>query len=266
MNQSLSDGAPGGGRWFRFAYLNRGRDGREILPYQARDGDATLAVHEALLARGYTYAGPLYNYPGRGGRSTTERQIQTSFLNSNDLLVLTTRPPLDDDKEPGRSNIACSYTDLESRVFASIRRHLSYCSRRRVAVSLSHVLASPHIARLGNIQFRLNGGAGIDAIQGYDDDRWRRQSKDLPDRVAYLVFETQAWPGGPGLLASFGISGTDTLAWNFILAKQYAHLIGAVPFAMVEIKSPRSPKQPQTLEFLRDWKVKVHTSPGRQAS
>lgn len=246
--------------WFRLAYLVQGRHGRDLLPHQTRDGEAALLLQPILCARGFDYAGPIFNYPGRHQKTEFELATDHSFLQPGDLLVLTTRPPLDDLADGVRHRVHRSYTALEESVFSCIRRHLSHCSRSRVTVAERHARASSEVARMSNVQFRQKRGAAIDAFLTYDQGRWQRPEADSGTTVAYLIFEEQAWENGPGVLACFGMCGTATLAWSFLLATRHPQLVASVPFVMAEITEPIRAARPQTAEFARDWKLRFLTT------
>ena len=243
-------------RWFRLTFL-AGRTDRELLLNITRDAEAALALQPALCARGFHFAGPIFNYPATLQHPKTPFVFDDSFFEPGDLLVLTTRPPLDDLIDGVRGGIQRSYTTLEVTVLALLRRHFAHCSRVRVRVAERHILASDEIAQMANIQFRQNGGAAIDAVLPYKSSRWQHSRGAPRKTAAYLIYEAQAWPNGPALLASFGMSGTDTLAWNTLLATRYQHLIATTPFVLAEITAPKRPAQPQTLDFLRDWEVRL---------
>ena len=246
-----------GRRWFRFAYV-AGRADRELLPDHTRDADAALALQPALCARGFRFAGPILNYPAKEQHHPKAPIVfDDSFLQPSDLLVLVTRPPLDDMVDGVRGRIQRSGTTLETKVLACLRRHLAHCSRARVRVADTHARASEEVAQLSNIQFRQKRGAAIDAVLAHASGRWQRGLGAAPTTVAYLIYEQQAWANGCGVLASFGLSGTDTLAWNTILAAKYPELVASAPFLMAEITTHDRVEQPHTLEYLREWKVRL---------
>lgn len=247
-------------RWFRFAYLVPGRRDRELLPHQTRDAEASLFLQPVLCARGFRYAGPILNYPASRHGHNSGGATEETFLRPNDLLVLTTRPPLDDSTDGVRHRVHRSRTALEDRLFACIRRHLSHCSRMRVTVSDMHARASPEVARMHNVQFRQKRGSAIDAFLTYDTGRWQRPQADSATTIAYLIFEPQAWDNGPGVLACFGMCGTATLVWNFLLATRHTPLVASVPFVMAEIIEPARPVRPQSVDFALDWKLRFLTT------
>lgn len=265
MNASGDEGLSGGRRWFRFAYLVPGRDGRELPPDKTRDAEAALFLQPVLSARGFRFAGTILNYPARGQSAETDIAMDHAFLRPGDVLVLTTRPPLDDLVDGVRHRVHRSNTALEAKVFACIRRHLSHCSRSRVTVADMHARASADVARMGNVQFRQKRGAAIDAFLPYGSGRWQRAGTDCRASLAYLIFEERAWENGPGVLACFGMCGTDTLAWNFLLATQHSALVATVSLAMAEITAPKRPVRLHTVDFAGDWKVRLMTSDARPA-
>jgi hypothetical protein len=253
---------PGTRRWFRFSYHLQGRSTRDSLPHQLRDGDAALLLHDTLCKRGFAYAGPIINYPVLGRPLAEAVPVDDSFLQPDDLLVITTRPPLDDANDGVKCRVHRSYTTLEEKVLACVRRHLTRCSRSNVIVSDIHARAFPEVARYKNILFRQKRGASIDKCLPYGTNSWIRPPATAACTAAYMIYEKHAWADGPGLLAVFGMCGLDTLVWNHRLATQFSTLIATVPFAMTELIAPLTPvSQPFTLCFANQWQVRLLTIP-----
>lgn len=247
-------------RWFRFAYFTRGRKGCDVLPHQLRDAEAALFMHSILQERGYAYAGPIFNYPV--AKPARPIPVDDSFLRADDLLVLTTRPPLDDADEGVKCYVDRSYTTLEDKVFAFCRRHLARCSRSNVIVSDIHARAYPQVAQFRNIQYRQNRGASIDRYLPYASNKWQRPTLRQGHTAAYLIYEAHAWANGPGVLAAFGMSGTDTLVWNYQLATVFGRLLASAPFAMAELIAPQEiPRGKLTIDFANEWQVRLLTVP-----
>jgi hypothetical protein len=152
-----------------------------------------------------------------------------------------------------------SYTALEERVFACLRRHLPRCSPSQVIVSDVHARAFPEVARMRNVVFRQRRGASILRFRPMTDRVWHTPD-GAPSTLAYLVFEPHGWPDGPGVLAAFGMSGAETMIWNHILAKRLPHLVGTTPFVMAELVPPEKvSKRPESTEFADQWKVRLLT-------
>jgi hypothetical protein len=75
--------------------------------------------------------------------------------------------------------------------------------------------------------------------------------------AVYLAYLAHAWPGGPGLLAAFGIGGTETLGWCYLLATRFRELVCTVPFVMAEIEAKEPPGRPHTIDFVDGWNVRL---------
>jgi hypothetical protein len=245
-------------RVFRFAYfVNGGRHGRDLLLHQLRDADAALYLMQALHACGFVYGDPVLNYPCARPPAAGPIPVDDSWLGPGDLLLLTTRPPLDDADDAVKSRVHRSHTSLEARIFAALRRHLSRCSRSQVIVADEHVRANPAFARLRNIEYKQRRGAPVHRILPEGAARWHGPfGDDEAFSLGYLIYEEHAWPGGPALLAVFGMSGTETLVLNRFVANQHPELICSVPFAMARLTRPAGAgAQTMSNEFAQGWDI-----------
>jgi hypothetical protein len=265
-----------GPRWFRFVYYLSPKGNRPLGPHQLRDGDAALFLAPVLERLGYVYGGPIFNYPNVG-RPGALVHVDESELNlrQEDLLVLTTRPPLDDDKAVTKTRVLRSYTTLEEKLLMQgLRPHLSICSREQLVVANTYAEASPLVANRHNLQFRLYdrgqqsgqdapGGAGSRAAikRCVPDSKATRPWKDskLTTSAVYMIYQKQGWPGGPGFLAAFGMGGTETLAWAYLLSTRFPHLVGARPFVMAEVVERALPDRPLNMDFADKWDVRPLT-------
>src|SRR5436305_12890145 len=135
-------------RFFRFSYHAPKEEDRQLRPHQVRDGAAFAELTARLYSNGYDYGGLLLNYPADDLQQTV--QIDTSFLRPDDLLVLTTRPPLDDEKHRDHKQLKRSHTSLEEQIFETLRRYFEICAR-------SHIRLSRLVAeQLGNFANRAD--------------------------------------------------------------------------------------------------------------
>jgi hypothetical protein len=242
-------------QWFRFCYQQPLRSREAPMPHKTRDGDAALFLAPALQARGYTYGGPLFNYPRRaeGQRKLPPLiDVEHPRLRSTDLLVLTTRPPMDDLDDGNRRPPMRSYTTLEDKVFTALRRHFQHCSRSQVIVTKDHAQRFPRVALRYNREFRL-----------YRTRREREENVTVT--WAYMAYSRHAWPGGPGLLTAFGMSGMQTLAWTQRLHRQFPHLVATEPFVMAEMIWRARPDLPWSTAFADEWDVQLLTDPATTA-
>jgi len=209
----------GAKRIYRFAYYAYLPTNDPRLPHKQRDGDAFIELAEALRDDGYGYAGLLLNPPAAAD--------PTLQLDTDDLLVLTTRLPLDDDHTKRR--IVRSHSALESRILSTLRPFFATCAVDHI------VLGTPVVAALGDHDLRIRSDVVFWTNQSTTHSHVRSAYKahreahsDLrridvngtapPRTMAYLVLlRSHAWPGGPGLLCSFSVGGTPTLVWNHFL-------------------------------------------------
>lgn len=245
------------GRCYRFAYTVQGHKDRELQPFQLRDGEAGAHVWGAIAARGYTYAGSIINYPSLGPDLIP---IDFSRLRPTDLILLTTRPPMDDRNIGNRRRISRSFTALEEGLFNLVlRRYFARCARSEVQLTDEAARISPAIAERQKSEFYQNLGAGYSAYGPLSSREWRyfRSDDPRPPTAAFLVYEEQVWPGGPGLLAAFGMGGTETLVWAYHLANRFSHLLLNASFVMAELRAPERADQPMWMDFADAWDVEI---------
>ena len=198
-------------RFFRFAYPQPAQHGGVVLPHLLRDADAAAFLHAPLVQRGFVYAEPFVNYPCARADARDGVPFDDSFLRAGDLLVLTTRPALDDEKDGVKCHVKRSYTTLEAKVFDCLRWHLTRCSRRQVIVSDRLAHQFPGVAKFFNVDFKQSHGAPIRKFLPLDGQAWQHPLAGSKQSLAYLIYQEHVWPDGPALLASFGMFGSDTL-------------------------------------------------------
>jgi hypothetical protein len=103
-------------RFVRFCYLSNETLGRGLRPHQLRDESAVVELYGRLSRYGLTYGGVFLNwsYP-HGTIDTSTADLERLGLGEQDLLLLTTRPRIHDergDKHP----LVKSGSDVESSV------------------------------------------------------------------------------------------------------------------------------------------------------
>jgi hypothetical protein len=180
-------------------------------------------------------------------------------MKPTDLLVLCTRPPMHDDVSGALKGIGRSYTTLEDKVFASMGRYFSVCAR-------DHIEIAPHLAEQlpaqyknrAHMIFRQKGGAEYRQLRESASHRW--QEVGLEGRTAlFLVHDREPWPGGPRLLAVFGVGGNETLVWAYLLSKKYWKKLdlASTCFVMMEMKTIKIPSRPGDLTFADNLEVEM---------
>lgn len=245
------------GRFFWFSYHAAPRDTRHLSklddpalsPYcfdlhQLRDG-AAFAELSRVVSQKYQYACPLLNLPGsllkkapKNVKLEVAKKEVYSFLRPSDLLVLCTRPPLDDDRmrEEARVKkvIEQSGTWLEGQVFRTLKESFfDHCDRSQVMVKES----------LGVKIREFDFGQRIGA--------WNLDipiTESVRETIGFLIATPLSgpdWSDAPYLITAFSMGGLETLVWCRILATRLRELleqvVGSHPkkrFVMAKIQIP----------------------------
>jgi hypothetical protein len=241
-------------RLFRFAYLAPSHKDRQRYPFTLRDGDAALYLADVLLRdHGYRYASPIMNYPATPDQPAPSDDV---VLGRTDLVLLTTRPPMDDRILGDKKGIPRSYTALEEKLFSGpLRERFARCARSEILLTDQTANISPAIAARQASTFRQNGGAMYHDYGSPRTGTWQRFKQAAPLTAAFLLYEEEAWPGGPALLAAFGMGGTETLVWCYHLASRFRSLLLSTPFAMVEMRRGPGSDSPADIRFAEAWDV-----------
>jgi hypothetical protein len=180
-------------------------------------------------------------------------------LGPSDLLVLTTRPPLDDEPFKDKKKVIPSRSWFETKfVFPAMRDVFKWCSR--LEVSLTEKAAGALTNKFKNraiLDFHIDADASYESSAAHEKCA-KQEPWDSMTSAAYLVHTRELWPQGPELLAAFGMSGTMGLGWAYLLRKRFPHLLQGSRFAMAEIvRNGPLPSSPLTLEFADKWDVRV---------
>jgi len=216
------------GSYYWFSYPSAPRsmrrpDQRSLLDFhRMRDGCMILSLSQPLYQAGFDYAGELLNFPA-DLRPETQNRRSDPPLGGTDILVVPTRPPLDDNREDRRS-MRWSNTDLETQVFTAMRKVFFKLDRGRAVLSQEIVdLLDSEQKVFTEVHFQINGGASVVQCG-------RARKPLLPDRttVAYLVSIPHAVDAGARLLGGFGMGGYQTLLWSHLLRDQAELLKGFI--------------------------------------
>ncbi|OFV92506.1 MAG: hypothetical protein A3J75_04230 [Acidobacteria bacterium RBG_16_68_9] len=218
-----------------------------------------MELSPLLFAGGYTYGGLVLNYPApRNHDPDVIIPVHEEFLAASDLLVLTTRPPLDDSDED-RKRIRRSFTSLEHKVFEAVRPCFPKCSRSFVQLSPRLRESLPEAsANRGHVEYRVHGRfATYKALRDYLRRRW--DEGDEKRTGAYLTYKKPAWPGGPALLVAFGMNRFQTLLWTHFLGtrRDFSTVLAHPRFLMAEIAIQDIPPKPENLGFPDAWNVET---------
>src|SRR5262245_35329660 len=182
-------------RFHLFLFPVKQSSRERTLPFhELRDGPAAVELMSLLLGEGLEFGGSILNYRNAPTAGWMER------LGERDLLVLPTRPALDDQPRD-RKAIQHSGTALENAVLGCTRPFFAHCDRHKVE------LAPDLVARLakpdrGEIEFRVHGDAHYrqhrrPSILGKRNSKYT-PAGGRPLTAAYLL-RTQVWEKGPYL-------------------------------------------------------------------
>jgi hypothetical protein len=247
-------------RIFRLAYHASQSRNLRFRIHQLRDADAFAELSAVLYRRGYEYGGLFLNLPTdelkKGHQAPKEAlPVDVSSLTSMDLLVLNTRPPMHDLSEEDKKRVPPGDNTLEDKVFQALKQYFDICARSRILLSkgIAERLPAKYENR-AHIKFRQSHDGSYLKHRAYTDRLWQRPPRQM-STAFYLIQIPALWEDGPGLLNAFGMAGTETLVWNYILRTRFPHWVGRYEFLMAEVVPSKLPRQPTNLTFADDWKV-----------
>src|SRR5437016_8832610 len=110
-------------RYHPFYFLLADRREHPARVQGVRDGAPLAALVPAILRLGHAPGRPVFNFPG------PERELALDDFGEEDLIVVPTRPPLDDGRT--RKTILTSGGRLEVSMFEAIRHFFTVLARDR---------------------------------------------------------------------------------------------------------------------------------------
>ncbi len=233
-----------------------------------RDASAFVELFETIIDAGWTLGETILNLPKDIPRPARAQALAATVeaapvddapvptedlgLSESDLIVITTRVPLDDEKETGHQRIYRSRTPQEDIVFSTVRQcFLEWCTRAQITLAwpireLRHRLGLLE----GNFQINKRTGATIPGEQNLGFLLF------APHLLAPNVPDKQK-PPGPKLLVSFAPAGVENWLWARALRRLHRDLllqiIGSdMHWCVIGTWDPtesRIPPRPPTLAF-----------------
>jgi hypothetical protein len=219
-----------------FAFFVPPRDAKHnLFWHQLRDGEGGMFLREAFSKAGVdgNFSGVIRNVPDAP---------PPRVFGPNDILIATTRFPLDDDENEDGRTVVPGNNELERLLgiprsgapkgaaclfFRQLNRSCAVLQDR-----LAVFLKPPHENR---DDVRFSNKRGARCVQ-------YRRGRDIPAETrrtaAYLVNIPSAWPGGPGLVWSFGVSGETGLVWNKLVCDEFSRFLREPYFVMAEFDIP----------------------------
>jgi hypothetical protein len=239
--------------YHRFAYSMPLRAGEVAKPSKIRDGAAFSEVTAPLAKLGCEYGHIIFNSPFDPKKDKKLGHEHFSFIKSDDLLVLTTRPPLDDRRHGDKKHMDESYTHVEQQVFAEFRKYLAVCARSHVELTQ----AVGEKVEKADLTFYQHKSARLKSYKRLDEFRNKRTPEDSEIAIGFFLRTPSIPVYGCGLLACYGMGGWETLIWNRIVRTRYAEWVNTPLFVVGQFDMKGLPARPHTLDFVDKIKVEL---------
>ena len=202
---------------------------------------------------GYEYGNILFNSPFDPTDDKNFGHEPFSFIKPNDLVVLTTRPPLDDRRHADKKHLQESYTHLEEQVFSKFRKYLAICAR-------SHVQLTPTVGEnfdKADLVFYQHKSARLKSFKRLDEFRSKKTPEDSEIAIGFFLRTPSIPVYGCGLIACFGMGGWETLIWNRIVRTWFPDWVNCPSFIIGQFDMKGLPARPPTLNFVDKIKVEI---------
>jgi hypothetical protein len=251
-------------QFYHFSYYIPPKVDKFPQPHQLRDGDALLEVSNLLYRAKYRFGGIIFNPPAPEPTSRSKsieiRKVDTDFLQPEDLIVLTTRPPLNDSKSDARKIIRRSYTSLEEQVFDKLKtRVFRFCSRSYVELTERLCSKLPRKYSTRGAIFFTEGRASYKAYRNAFGGRFRKPEEEEESTAFYLISLPKESKDDISLLCLFGMSGANTLTWCHLVPDRIPSKVSFTSprFIMAEMTIPEYPKLLHTFSFAKSFKPRI---------
>jgi hypothetical protein len=236
---------------------------RELLISARRDVGAAMDILPALMRLGYRYGEPILDHPPEEQAANRFNeplfQADISFLEAGDLLLQTTRPPLDDHEHGDRKRVRRSFTDIEGRLFNLWDHFLERSARSHIFLhERLHASLRPPYESRRQMKFRESQGAPYKELNDCGGSGWCKTDEETERRTAvFLLRHDEAWEGGPGLVSAFGLDSTATAVWAYRLGRDWSHLLVTPGFVVAEMVNTGIPERPTNMIWANNWEITV---------
>jgi len=262
------------------AYFYGLRQGRTLKPHHVRDGAAFAELSVQLQRRGLQYGRLVPNGPptpaefaaikaqveraSAQGRHNVEDiveffPIDDSFLKAGDLVVVPTRPPLNDLVHCDKVRSQPGFTTLEQIIFRELRPYLKVCSRAHVRLSQQVAEWLPEeYANRADITFRQVKHPWYMELARLDGSGRASVPVRARQTAAYVLYlRSVERLRGADLLIAFGMGGTQTLVLCHRLRNDLAALLDRPGFKLIEMTAEDDETLWGGLEKAQHWKMDV---------
>jgi hypothetical protein len=244
-------------RFYRWSYYNPRKGQTQLKPHQLRDADAFTEISPALYQQEYEYGGIILNYPVIPKTEKPPlRWVDDSFIKPDDLIVMTTRPPIHDHISEYRKKVLRSFTTLEKKLFDKLDPYLKISTRLLMEITPELAAKLPRAYKNRACIEVLESGATYKSLR--TQRAGRPQSGRNPVRTAcYFFYLPRTRNRDHNLLCVFGMGGTETLIWSYLLRTRFPKklILDRPRFILAELYPMRIPKRPDDLSFADRWKL-----------
>jgi hypothetical protein len=207
--------------------------------HMLRDNTACLFISEVIKKK-YDFGGILYNLPTEifFPEKRMKDLIFSSLpnLSNNDLILHTTRPAMNDDKENDKRWLFKSGSELERTILKNMEVFFLYCNTQHIILSKKVKYDGLYRA----IKFNLRIDAYIACKANVYDHlslekiSKKNKSSRTNKTVGYIVYIPKLINnnakniGSPGVLSVFGLNDTMTHIWSYLVLNKYPDLINEI--------------------------------------
>jgi|ERR1039458_2816778 hypothetical protein len=239
--------------YHRFAYSVAMRDGEEPSPFKIRDGAAFSEITAPLVDLDYTFGQLIYNLPFQPQKTPRLGPDCFRFIKPNDLIVLATRPPIDDRTHGDKKRMLKSCTHLEEQIFTQCRNYFAICAR-------SHIQLSESVAakfERADMDFQQHKGARLRSYRPLTGNKRTKISRGTDLSIGFFLHTRTIPKYGCGLVVSFGMGGWETLVWNRIVRTRFSDWLCNPIFVVAEMTIGKFPQKSATLDFVDQIKPTI---------
>ena len=159
-------------------------------------------------------------------------QIGAEYFKPDDTVLMTTRPALNQDTRSLRRPLHRSGSNLEKTILNNLSRVFQWCSRGCVILSdsVAERIVDPQKKIFRAIKFHVLNDAFYTCCEDVNSvDALPEKTAREEATIGYLVclphLHIDTFENGPRLLLMFGLNGTSTLIFSYLLCHHYARLL-----------------------------------------
>jgi hypothetical protein len=226
-----------------------------------RDPVANVNLQIGLLEYGFDHGESILNFPPEKVNFDLLPEdelvhVEIPFAQEGDVLVLSTRPSLSDGDHGDNKKIEPSNTTIERAIYFHYWRYFARCSRAFVTLTEEAASFLPQgMKNRAEMTFFQQLGCHYMHLRSLDGQRSRREPME-EWTAAFLLRVDEIWPGGPGLVAAWGLNAISTLAWSAMLRDRCSSMLDRRGLTMVELHPTEAPDRPSTYDWLQSWAMR----------